>query len=362
MSDTNRPLAPGAKIGILGGGQLGRMLSLAGAQLGFDILIFDPEPDCPAGRVAHCVTAPWDDLDALGRFAASVDVLTFEFENVPASSLAHAKAWAPIRPGIKSLELTQDRLVEKQFINALGLATAPFAPLDDAMGLTAALASLGPLGILKTRRFGYDGKGQIRISQKSDLGTVMAHMGKEAWILEGLIDFSCEVSVILARGLDGDIRAYDVTSNVHKDGILHTSTSPAVIDASTSLAAVTAAMAIAQALEHVGVLAVEFFVTHQGALIVNEIAPRVHNSGHWTQDGCNVSQFQQHVRAIAGWPLGDPARHCTNIEMTNLIGDDVRAWQELAAEPSAFLHLYGKRDVRSGRKMGHVNRLTQTLG
>jgi 5-(carboxyamino)imidazole ribonucleotide synthase len=355
--DLNPRVKAGSRIGILGGGQLGRMLALAGAELGFDIAIYEPEADCPAGRVAECTTAPWDDLDALGQFAQSVDVLTFEFENVPAASLAHASRLAPIRPGLRSLELTQDRLVEKRFITGLGLTTAPFADIPDLNALKDSLVSFGPRGILKTRRFGYDGKGQVRVQREDDLSYLTDDLAKQAWILEGLIDFDYEVSVILARGIDGEVRAFDVTENMHRGGILHTSSIPTRLAPALQQQAIAHATTIAQALEHIGVLAVEFFVTRDGRLIVNEIAPRVHNSGHWTQDGCNVSQFSQHMRAVAGWPLGDPTRHAKAIEMTNLIGDDADHWQALAAEERAFLHLYGKRETRAGRKMGHVNRI-----
>jgi 5-(carboxyamino)imidazole ribonucleotide synthase len=351
-------LPQGAKIGILGGGQLGRMLALAGGELGFDVHVYEPEADCPAGRVAaHCVTAAWDDLTALADFARSVDIVTFEFENVPATSLAHVAAITPIRPAIKSLELTQDRLTEKRFINSLGLATAPFAAVDTAEDLTAAIARLGPNGILKTRRFGYDGKGQVRLNAQSDLKTIGKELGAQTWIYEGLVEFNCEVSVILARSLTGQMAAFDVTRNIHVSGILHTSTVPSGLDLDVQSAALAAATQIANALDHVGVLAVEFFVTDERALVVNEIAPRVHNSGHWTQDGCNTCQFQQHMRAVAGWPLGDPTRYATQIEMTNLIGGDIATWPRLAAEKATYLHLYGKRDARTGRKMGHVNRV-----
>lgn len=350
-------LPAGGKIGILGGGQLGRMLALAGAQLGFDVHIYEPEADCPAGRVAHCTTAPWDDLGALAQFAKGVDALTFEFENVPAASLAHVGTFAPIRPSTTCLELTQDRLVEKRFINSLGLATAPFEDIATIDALQEALEQFGSQGILKTRRFGYDGKGQVRVRKGDDLTSLQEDLARQAWILEGFVDFACEISVILARSLSGDVRAFDVTQNVHRNGILHTSTIPAHVDQATQNAAKQQAVAIAQALGHVGVLAVEFFVTGSGGLVVNEIAPRVHNSGHWTQDGCNVCQFSQHMRAVAGWPLGDPSRHCTAIEMTNLIGEDVLAWPELTREDRSFLHLYGKREARAGRKMGHINRL-----
>jgi 5-(carboxyamino)imidazole ribonucleotide synthase len=351
------PLKAGSRIGILGGGQLGRMLALAGAALGFDMSIYEPEVDCPAGRVADCTNAPWDDLDALTQFAQSADVLTFEFENVPALSLAHAGKLAPIRPGARSLELTQDRLIEKRFINDLGLKTAPFADICDFSSLQKALTAIGPHGILKTRRFGYDGKGQVRVHSDDDLASLAPDLARQAWILEGLVDFECEVSVILARGMDGDIRAYDVTQNVHRNGILHTSNVPARIATAIQQQAIADATTIAHGLGHVGVLGVEFFVGHDKSLIVNEIAPRVHNSGHWTQDGCTVCQFAQHIRAVAGWPLGDTARHAKAVEMTNLIGDDIENWQSLAAEQGAVLHLYGKRQARTGRKMGHINRL-----
>jgi 5-(carboxyamino)imidazole ribonucleotide synthase len=351
-------LQQGGKIGILGGGQLGRMLAIAGAELGFDVHIYEPEADCPAGRVAaHCTTAPWADLDALGAFARRVDVVTFEFENVPAASLAHVAAITLIRPGLKSLELTQDRLVEKQFINGLGLATAPFAAIESENGLREAVTRLGPHGILKTRRFGYDGKGQIRIDEASDLANIWHQIESQNWILEGLVDFACEVSVVMARNVDGDVAAFDVTQNVHIGGILHTSKVPSLLNSDQTQTALAHATKIAAALDHVGVLAVEFFVAKNGDLMVNEIAPRVHNSGHWTQDGCNACQFQQHMRAVAGWSLGDPARHAARIEMTNLIGDDVAQAHNFAAETGAFLHLYGKREARTGRKMGHVNRI-----
>jgi 5-(carboxyamino)imidazole ribonucleotide synthase len=352
------PLAIGATIGILGGGQLGRMLALAGAELGFDIHIFEPEADCPAGRAAgRCVTAPWDDLEALAAFARGVDVVTFEFENVPAQSLAHIGAITPIRPSAKSLELTQDRFIEKRFVTQLGFQTAKFAEVLSLAALKAALTQLGPDGILKTRRFGYDGKGQIRINAQSDLAAVWEQMSGSDWILEGFVDFDYEVSVVLARSVDGNIASYDLTQNVHRNGILHTSTAPSQAGTQTQIDAQATAYTIAQALDHVGVLAVEFFVGRDGGLIVNEIAPRVHNSGHWTQDGCNSCQFQQHIRAIAGWPLGDPGRQAAHIEMTNLIGADVDQWRALSSEDGAFLHLYGKRDVRPGRKMGHINRI-----
>lgn len=353
------PLPACSTIGILGGGQLGRMLALAGGELGFDVCIYEPEPDCPAGRVAAQVwTAAWDDSAALADFAKSVDVVTFEFENVPAESLAQIAAITPIRPGVRSLELTQDRLVEKEFVTTLGLMTAPFAAVNGADNLRAAHDRLGPQGIIKTRRFGYDGKGQMRITGPDDVKMACEALAQQDWIYEGFVDFACEVSVILARDAQGAMAAYDVTRNVHRAGILHTSSVPADLAPDLCAKALEHAQRIGAALDHIGVLAVEFFVTRDGALIVNEIAPRVHNSGHWTQDGCAVSQFQQHMRAVAGWPLGETGRLVARAEMTNLIGDDVAAWQSLIGQPNALLHLYGKRDARAGRKMGHVNCVT----
>lgn len=354
MTATLDRLAPGSTIGILGGGQLGRMLAVAAAELGFDCVVYEPEADCPAGRVAaRCITAAWDDQEALAAFADCVDVVTFEFENVPAPSLAFLEKRAVIRPGLKSLQLTQDRLVEKQFIQGLGLETAPFAACDTLEDLNGAVAAIGLPAILKTRTLGYDGKGQFRLSQPSDAAEAWAALGGTPAILEGFVPFDREVSVILARAVDGSFAAYDVTENVHQGGILRTSTVPAQVSDALGAQAVAAAAQIAEALDHIGVLAVEFFVVGEG-LVINEIAPRVHNSGHWTQDGCAADQFQQHIRAVVHWPLASTKRHAPNVVMTNLIGKDVDAWADLAGQPDTFVHLYGKRAVRDGRKMGHV--------
>ena len=354
MTATLDRLAPGSTIGILGGGQLGRMLAVAAAELGFDCVVYEPEADCPAGRVAaRCITAAWDDQEALAAFADCVDVVTFEFENVPAPSLAFLEKRAIIRPGLKSLQLTQDRLVEKQFIQGLGLETAPFAACDTLEDLDGAVAAIGLPAILKTRTLGYDGKGQFRLSQPSDAAEAWAALGGTPAILEGFVPFDREVSVILARAVDGSFAAYDVTENVHQGGILRTSTVPAQVSDALGDKAVAAAAQIAEALDHIGVLAVEFFVVGEG-LVINEIAPRVHNSGHWTQDGCAADQFQQHIRAVVHWPLASTKRHAPHVVMTNLIGKDVDAWADLAGQPDTFVHLYGKRAVRDGRKMGHV--------
>ncbi|SMX31691.1 5-(carboxyamino)imidazole ribonucleotide synthase [Actibacterium lipolyticum] len=350
-------LAPGAVIGILGGGQLGRMLSVAASRLGFICHIFEPGAEPPAGQVAHRVTtASYDDEAALRAFAEAVDVITYEFENIPTSALDLLEGLRPIRPGREALRVSQDRLVEKNFLADLGLQTAPFANVETRADLDAALATIGAPSILKTRRFGYDGKGQARIMQDADADDAFASMAGAPSVLEGFVNFSHEVSVIAARGLNGEISCYDPGENVHKDGILHTTTVPANLKSPQRMDAVLLAAKILNALEYVGVMGVELFVT-PGGLIVNEIAPRVHNSGHWTQNGCVVDQFEQHIRAVVGWPLGDGQRH-SDVEMLNLIGDDVDQVPEFAKEPNSAIHLYGKAEVKAGRKMGHLNRRT----
>jgi len=353
MSDA---LPPGAVIGILGGGQLGRMLSVAASRLGFSTHIFEPGANPPAGQVAAQVTtAGYDDTEALRAFAETVDVITYEFENIPTSALDLLEPLRPIRPNRKALKVSQDRLIEKAFLTDLGLKTAPFAAVDEAEDLAEALAEIGAPSILKTRRFGYDGKGQARIMAPEDAEQALADMAGAPAILEGFVEFSHEVSVIAARGLDGSVACFDPGENVHRDGILRTTTVPARLTASQRSDAVLLAANILNALDYVGVMGVELFVTPQG-LLVNEIAPRVHNSGHWTQNGCAVDQFEQHIRAVAGWPLGDGQRHA-DVMMENLIGDDMDRVPELAREADTALHLYGKAEVKPGRKMGHVNRV-----
>lgn len=352
------PLPLGSTIGILGGGQLGRMLSVAAARLGFKTHIFEPGANPPAGHVADTITtAPYEDAEALRRFAAACDVVTFEFENVPTAALDLIEAQVPIRPGREALRISQDRLTEKEFLQGLGLTVAPFADVADAPAMAAAVAQIGAPSILKTRRFGYDGKGQARLRTPDDADQAFADMNGAPAILEGFVDFTHEVSVIAARSPAGDVACFDPGENVHRDGILHTTTVPATLNASQRMDAVLLAANILNALDYVGVLGVELFVTRQG-LIVNEIAPRVHNSGHWTQNGCSVDQFEQHIRAVAGWPLGDGSRHA-DIVMENLIGDDMDRVPELAAQKDTALHLYGKAEVKAGRKMGHVNRITR---
>ncbi|MFC3180915.1 5-(carboxyamino)imidazole ribonucleotide synthase [Cypionkella sinensis] len=349
-------LALGATIGILGGGQLGRMLSVAAARLGYKTHIFEPAANPPAADVAHAVTvASYDDMAALRAFADSVDVITYEFENVPTAALDALEALRPIRPNRRALAISQDRILEKDFLTGLGLRCAPYAAVQTLADLEAAIATIGAPAILKTTRLGYDGKGQARIKTAEDAAAAHASMNGAASVLEGFIDFSHEVSVIAARGLDGSVACYDPGENVHKDGILHTTTLPAKLSPSMRSDAILLAARILNALDYVGVMGVELFVTPQG-LIVNEIAPRVHNSGHWTQNGCAVDQFEQHIRAVAGLPLGDGGRH-SDVVMENLIGDDIDRLPALLRENDCAVHLYGKAEARPGRKMGHVNRV-----
>jgi 5-(carboxyamino)imidazole ribonucleotide synthase len=350
-------LAPGARIGIVGGGQLGRMLALAAARLGLFCHIFTDREDDPAIDIAVATTvAPYTDEDALARFAASVDVITYEFENIPARTADYLAAMRPVRPSPAVLALTQDRLSEKNFISGLGIELAPFAQVDDAGALARAVAQIGRPSILKTRRLGYDGKGQTLIREGSDLAVSFRTLGGQPAILEGFVPFVCEVSVVAARGLDGDFVAWDVGRNEHEHHILSATTVPADIGDDLCLRARDKAKRIAEALDYVGVLAVEMFVVETPSgrkLLVNEIAPRVHNSGHWTLDGSVTSQFEQHVRAICGFPLGMTRSHCP-VEMRNLIGNDIYRWREYLGVPGACLHLYGKSEARPGRKMGHV--------
>ncbi len=349
---------PPVRIGMLGGGQLGRMMALAAARLGLSVHVYCPDPASPAFDVAPFRSiADYDDEAALAAFADQVDVVTYEFENVPAETAAFLNARVPVRPGPFALAVSQDRLTEKQFLNGLGIATARFAVVDSLEDLEAGLARLGVPAILKTRRFGYDGKGQVKITSLDEAEDAFAAMAGAPALLEGFVPFLREVSVIAARGVEGDIAVYDIAENVHREQILRVSTVPANVSASTELAAHELGAKVIAALDYVGVLAIELFVVeHNGQeiLVANEIAPRVHNSGHWTEAGCLVSQFEMHIRAIAGLPLGSPARHA-DVIMENLIGDDVERVPELLKSPNAQVHLYGKQDVRQGRKMGHVN-------
>jgi 5-(carboxyamino)imidazole ribonucleotide synthase len=349
-------LEPGATIGILGGGQLARMLAMAGARLGLKSHVYSPAASEPAFDVCAARTvAAYEDESALAHFADSVDVVTYEFENVPAATADFLAARKPVRPNPRVLALTQDRLVEKQFIQSLGIETAEFADVADPGALARAVARLGRPSILKTRRLGYDGKGQIMLQGGADLAATFQALGGAPCILESFVPFAKEISVVAARSLNGDFRAFDVCENVHERHILATTTVPAGLAPETAARAAEMARKIAEAADYVGVLAVEMFVVEQPAerLVVNEIAPRVHNSGHWTIDGATTSQFEQHMRAVAGWPLGETRRHGRAV-MRNLIGDDAARWSEILGEQGACLHLYGKTEIRPGRKMGHV--------
>ncbi len=355
------PVPPGNTIGILGGGQLGRMLALAAARLGLRSHIYSDHTDAPAFEVAAmCTRASYDDRTALAAFASSCSAITFEFENVPSAAVAFLASEKPTHPDAHALAVTQDRLAEKTFLSNLGLSTTPFARADSGAEARAALAQIGAPGILKTRRLGYDGKGQAKIASTGDLDSAFQSLRHAPAILERRVDFAFECSVVAARAADGAFAAYDPPENHHVDQILRRSEVPARLTAAQCAHAQAATRRIADALNYVGVLAVEFFVAKGGALLVNEIAPRVHNSGHWTLEACVVSQFEQHIRAVAGWPLGDPSRHSDAV-MVNLIGAEAEEWQALARSPGA-LHLYGKRESRPGRKMGHVTRLSPLSG
>lgn len=345
-------------IGIIGGGQLGRMLAMAAARLSFRVIILEPQADCPAAQLAsEQIVAAYDDPNALDALARACDVVTYEFENVPVAAAQRLEAAVPVYPPPKALEVAQDRLVEKQFLNACGIATAGFRAVDDQDDLTAALAEFGGQGVLKTRRLGYDGKGQrVFRSIDDDWRDAFEQLGSVPLILESLVPFEREVSIIAARGQDGRVQAYDFAENVHRNGILHTSVVPAAVSEDMTDAACAAAKRLMEALGYVGIIGIEFFAMADGSLIANEIAPRVHNTGHWTEAACVVSQFEQHIRAVAGLPLGDPRRH-SDCRMTNLIGseiDDVSRWLQQA---DVLVHLYGKTEARPGRKMGHVTEL-----
>ncbi|TPE62137.1 5-(carboxyamino)imidazole ribonucleotide synthase [Sandaracinobacter neustonicus] len=351
------PILPGATIGILGGGQLGRMLALAAAPLGYKVHVFAPEGEAVALDVAAGATrAEYTDEAALAAFAAACDVITYEFENVPSASVAFLEGLKPVRPGHRALDVAQDRLSEKQFVTELGGRPAPFRAVETLAELEAALAELGAPAILKTRRFGYDGKGQVRIGSVGEAAEAFAALGSKGLILEGFVRFSAEFSILVARCPRGREVHYPACLNVHEDGILALTSVPAGIDPAHVDAATALVVRIADALDYVGVLACEFFATPDGP-VFNEMAPRVHNSGHWSIEGAETSQFEQHVRAICGLPLGPVGLKAPLVEMRNLLGDTSAEWPRILADPTAHLHLYGKADAAPGRKMGHVTRL-----
>lgn len=356
-------LKPGDTIGILGGGQLGRMLALAAARLGLKCQVFSPDPDSPAFDVVqNAICAEYADVEALELFAADVDVVTYEFENIPAATAMVLAARRPVLPDYHILETVQDRLLEKNFISGLNIRTAAYADVTSPQALCDAIEVIGLPALIKTRRFGYDGKGQAIIRDGDDPGQAWDDLGTRSAILEAFVPFEREISVIAARGADGCVECFDVTENEHRDHILKYSRVPAAISDTLAARARDIAKQIADALDYVGVLAVEMFVVPGPggpALLVNEIAPRVHNSGHWTLDGASVSQFEQHIRAIAGWPLGKPVGH-GSVVMTNLIGDDILDYGRWLTAPGAAVHIYGKGAPRPGRKMGHVTELHVT--
>jgi 5-(carboxyamino)imidazole ribonucleotide synthase len=350
-------LPPGSTIGMMGGGQLGRMTALAAASFGYRVHVFTPETDSPCAQVsARTTVAAYDDEAALDAFAKAVDVVTLEFENLPAEALDRLARHRPVRPSAPVLRVAQDRLLEKEFCRKLGIGTAPFRPVDRIFELEEAIAALGRPSVLKTRRFGYDGKGQVKIDATTDPGEALASLKGASAILEGFVNFEREISVIAARGVDGTVIAYPAVENRHENHILATTIAPAPVSAGIAAEAQQIAVALAGALDVVGLLAVEMFVTRDGHVLVNEMAPRPHNSGHWTIEGCPTSQFAQLVRAVAGLPLG-PVAPFRPAEMRNLIGSEADEWPRLAADPAAHLHLYGKAEARPGRKMGHVTRL-----
>lgn len=357
------PLPPGSTIGVLGGGQLGRMLALAAARLGFDTVILTPgEGDCASRVAARTIVAAYDDPAALEELARVSDVVTFEFENVPAAVVERLLALGvQVAPGPRALAVAQDRVEEKTFLNSVGAPTVGFAVIDRPEDIRPALDKLGAPALLKTRREGYDGKGQTWIESHADAAAAFDRIGRRPAILEARADFVREVSVIAARGRDGEVACYPLGENHHEGGVLRRTSAPAAASEATVVQAQTIAARILTSLDYVGVMGVEMFELKDGRLLVNEFAPRVHNTGHWTLDGCEVDQFEQHVRAVAGWPLG-PTTPLAHVEMENLLGDEADAWARLAAEPEARLWLYGKGEGRPGRKMGHVNRLRPLKG
>lgn len=344
-------------IGIIGGGQLGRMLAMAAARLNFRTIVLEPQADCPAAQLCNSqIVAAYDDESALAQLAEQCDVVTYEFENVPVSAAEFLERTVPVYPPSKALSAAQDRLTEKRFLNDCGIATADFRPVDSQADLESALEAFGGRGVLKTRRMGYDGKGQRVFKGGEELSGAFEALGSVPLILESFVPFEREVSIIAARFKDGSVHCYDPAENVHLNGILHTSTLPAQLNDNAKESAKQAASKLLASLDYVGVVGIEFFVLGDGSLVANEIAPRVHNTGHWTEAASIVSQFEQHIRAITGLPAGNTHRH-SNCVMTNLIGDDIEKVPAYLAQKDCYVHLYGKTQARPGRKMGHVTEL-----
>ncbi len=360
LKKISHPLPPNAVIGIIGGGQLGRMIGVAAARLGYSTIVLEPGRDCPASQVCNQqIVADYDDAEALGELVQSCNVVTYEFENVPMRAASIIESQIPLYPPSNALSVTQDRLQEKKFLNSVGIHVAPYRSVENADDLTAALDEFGG-GILKTRRFGYDGKGQhvFDTAEVPNAREFLDNMGNGPFVLEKKIAFASEFSVIAARSIYGEVRAYDPSTNLHENGILRLSTTPARLDAETTSEGVEITETLLHALDYVGVIGVEFFEAEDG-LLVNEFAPRVHNSGHWTREACRTSQFEQHVRAITGNKLGDVSRH-HDCEMQNLLGSEAQDISAYLSDPNSFVTLYGKTEAREGRKMGHVTRLKQS--
>jgi len=354
LNQPKRPLPPSSIIGIIGGGQLGRMAAIAAANLGYHVHIFTPEANSPASEVAQYTTiAEYNDLTALEKFAQAVDVISFEFENIPHTSLQHLAKFAPVHPSPAILELSQNRLREKDFLNSIAIETAPYARVTNAQELADAVEKIGKNAILKTSEFGYDGKGQIKITTESNLELAWQELATNEAVLEGFVNFTKEISVIIARNQSGEIALYPAVENIHKNHILHQTIAPANITAEINKSALAIAEKIAEKIQIIGLLAVEMFLNLDGKIIVNELAPRPHNSGHWSIDAGTTSQFEQQIRAISNLPLGGTKILFPSI-MTNLIGEDVNNWQTYLQNPSSKLHLYGKKTALAGRKMGHV--------
>jgi len=355
-------LPAGSTIGIVGGGQLGRMLAMAAARLGYHTIVLEPDEKCPATQVSSSqITATYDDPDAIDTLGVLCDVITYEFENVPLETARTLASKTPVFPPPAALEIAQDRLVEKNFLNDCGIATATFVAIDGQQELEDALSKMGGRGVLKTRRLGYDGKGQKMFNgPEDDPQGAFGQLGSVPLILESLVPFVAEISIIAARDQAGSIVSYEPSRNHHRDGILHLSTVPSGVSPEAISAAQQAAASILSRLDYVGVIGVEFFVMEDGSILANELAPRVHNSGHWTEAACAISQFEQHIRAICGLPLADCHRH-SDCEMENIIGEDVQRTGQMLLEKDAVLHMYGKSEVRPGRKMGHVTRLQRII-
>lgn len=359
-----KALPPGSTLGILGNGQLGRMTALAAARLGYRTHCYGPEADSPAAQVCTRATeGDYRNEAALTAFLASCDAVTYEFENIPVEALTRVakRARGKLRPSAAILSICQDRIAEKTFLNSIGIATAPWRAVRSIADLDAGLAALGAPSILKTARMGYDGKGQRTIRKHADAARAHAELGGTVAILEGFVAFEREISVIVARGSDGKVETYVPVENRHKHHILDETIAPAKLTAAVARQAVAIARKIARELDLVGILAVEMFLAKGGRIRVNELAPRPHNSGHWTIDACATSQFEQTVRAVMGLPLGDPARH-SDARMKNLIGHEADSWARIAADRRAKLHLYGKAEARPGRKMGHVTWISPRKG